>query len=146
MSYTSLTYHLVFSTKDRRPTISPQLLPRLRQHLGGIIRQMEGQMLAANGPEDHLHIAAVLTQKLAVMDVLRAIKSSSSQWIHETFPDAGGFDWQDGYSAFTVSHSAVGEVVKYVENQQEHHRKMTFQEELRALLKNHGIEYDERYI
>jgi REP element-mobilizing transposase RayT len=146
MSYVSLKYHLVFSTKERRRLITTDIRPRLTQYIGGIIRDLGGKMLAGNGPEDHFHVAAILTQKLALMEVLKIVKCRSSQWIHETFDGAGDFDWQDGYGAFTVSHSAMPDVVRYVENQLEHHRKMTFQEELIALLKRHEIEYDERYI
>jgi len=146
MSYISLKYHLVFSTKDRRPLITPEVLPRLTQYIGGIVRELGGQMLAGNGPPDHFHIATILDQKRALMDVLSAVKANSSGWIHRTFPQLGDFDWQDGYAAFTVSQSGIAQVVRYVEGQQEHHKKMTFQEELVALLKKHEIPFDERYI
>ena len=146
MSFISLKYHLVFSTRDRRPLIVPEVLPRLTKYVGGIIRELGGQMLAGNGPPDHFHIAAILDQKRSIMEVLGTIKANSSRWIHQTFSDSRDFEWQDGYAAFTVSHSGISHVVKYVEGQQEHHKKMTFQEELVALLRKHEIPFDERYI
>ena len=145
MSYTSMNYHIVFSTKDRQPWIEGELAARLPKYIGGIIRELEGCVLAANGPADHIHIAARLDQKAATMDVLKEIKGSSSQWIHETVGQSD-FAWQDGYAAFTVSHSGVAQVVAYIQRQLEHHRKQTFQEELIEFLRRHEIEYDERYI
>ena len=103
-------------------------------------------MIEANGPEDHIHIVASMTPKFALADCLRDFKANSSGWIHDTFSSLRDFAWQEGYAAFTVSQSAVPKVVEYVRNQQQHHRKMTFREELIALLKRHGIKYDEKYI
>ncbi|HUT59211.1 MAG TPA: IS200/IS605 family transposase [Phycisphaerae bacterium] len=145
MSYIDLNYHMIFSTKHRRPVIGPEFMPRLREYIGGILRNLGGSMLAANGPADHIHIAARLDQKAATMDVLKEIKGSSSQWIHETVGQSD-FAWQDGYAAFTVSHSGVAQVVAYIQRQLEHHRKQNFQEELIEFLRRHEIEYDERYI
>ena len=146
MSYTNLNYHIVFSTKERRPFMTPQILPRVSQYVGGVIRNLEGVPLAVNGMANHLHIATVATPKIAISDLLRTVKANTSRWIHDTFADLQDFGWQDGYSAFTVSRSGRETVVAYVMNQQEHHKKMTFQEELIALLDKHGIEYDERHI
>ena len=146
MSFVCLKYHLVFATKGRRPVLADPLLPRLRQYIGGIIRDLGGQMLAANGMPDHLHIAAILTQKLALMEVLKQVKAGSSVWIHDSFPERRDFDWQDGYAAFTVSQSATDAVIKYIEDQQRHHKTMSFEEELVRLLEKHGIQYDPRYM
>jgi len=146
MSYTHLIYHIVFSTKDRRPFLCEQVLTKMCQYIGGIIRNQEGVPLAVNGTTDHVHIATLASPKIAISDFLRTVKSNSSAWIHQTFRELSGFRWQDGYSAFTVSESVKDELVGYVMNQQRHHRKMTFQEELVALLQKHGIEYDERYV
>ena len=146
MSYINLNYHLIFSTKERCPSITTELMLRLGPYIGGIIRQIDGQMLTSNGPGDHIHIATILNQKTAIMDVLRKIKGSSSEWIHTTFPDMRDFAWQDGYAAFTVSHSAMPKVVDYIKGQIEHHKKLTFQEELIQFLNRHGVKYDERYI
>jgi len=146
MSYTSLFYHVVFSTKERRPFLIDSILTRTREYVGGIIRSLQGQMLKANGREDHLHVVTTCPPTVTLASFIGRFKSGSSGWIHETFPDAESFAWQEGYAAFSVSRSALPRVLKYVEGQAEHHRKMTFQEELLALLEKHGIEYDERYI
>ena len=146
MSYTSLAYHIVFSTKERRALLDPDVLPRICEYLGGIVRQTEGQMLIANGTADHLHLVAIASPKIAVSDFVRVIKANSSKWIHETFPNVRMLAWQDGYGAFSVSHSAIPAVVPYIRDQQKHHEKMTFREELKRLLDRHKIEYDERYL
>jgi putative transposase len=146
MSYSELGYHIVFATKDRRPSIPAEVMPRLSEYIGGIIREMEGQMLTANGCADHVHVAAIASPKSAPMDFIKTIKCNSSRWLHQTFRDMGGFAWQEGYGLFSVSHSALPDVIGYVRRQQEHHAKMTFREEFIALLKKHGIEYDERYV
>ena len=146
MSYTQLNYHLVFSTKDRRSWLGPEIMPRLREYLGGIIRNLGGQMLAANGSGDHVHVATVLNQKRPLMEILQELKQSSSKWIHQEFPDLRAFAWQDGYAAFTVSHSGMPQVVEYIAQQVPHHHRQTFVEELIALLERHGVQYDERYI
>ena len=146
MSYTSLNYHIVFSTKERRAFIRDDVAERLHAYLGGTIRQMEGVALAVGGTPDHVHLVASLTAKTALMDVLRDLKSNSSRWIHENFRDLPDFEWQDGYSAFSVSTSVLPKMIAYVQGQREHHKKMTFQEELVALLRKHGVKYDERYV
>jgi REP element-mobilizing transposase RayT len=146
MSYTNLLYHIVFSTKNREPSLNPEMRPRLLEYLGGAVRGEGGIALAINGTADHLHILARLRQDKAVSAVIGAIKANSSGWIHRTFPGLANFAWQTGYGAFTVSASQEGKVCHYIENQEEHHRLRTFQEEFRAFLKAHDIEYDERYV
>ena len=146
MSYTRLLYHIVFSTKDRAPFLSTDMGPRLVEYIGGIVRRHEGRLIACNGPKDHLHLAAILGPKFALMDVVKEVKRGSSKWIHEEFDNLRDFAWQDGYAAFSVSHSVLPRVVGYIETQNEHHRKLSFKEELTVLLKRHGIEYDERYL
>ncbi len=146
MSYSSLFYHIVFSTKDRRPLLSEEILPRACEYMGGIMRNLGGKMLAGGGAADHVHLAAVLRPTGAIADAVRDVKSNASGWIHDTFPDLRAFRWQDGYAAFTVSKSTVPEVVAYIRQQKDRHGKMTFQEELIALLDRHDIAYDERYI
>ncbi|KKK71306.1 hypothetical protein LCGC14_2915220, partial [marine sediment metagenome] len=126
--------------------IKSDLLTRLIEFIGGIIRKRNGKLLAINGMEDHIHLLVTFSPKMAVSDQVRDIKSLSSGWIHDTFPDRKQFAWQEGYSAFSVSRSVVPKVVAYIAAQQRHHKKMTFQQELVSLLKKHGIDYDERYI
>ena len=146
MSYTSLFYHIVFSTKERRAFLKPELLERVCNYMGGVARDMEGQLVAANGAADHVHLAAIVHQTVTVADFVKEVKMGGSRWIHETFPRLRDFQWQEGYAAFTVSKSIVPQVVKYVRGQKAHHQKATFQEELIALLERHGVEYDERYL
>ena len=146
MSYTNLKYHIVFSTKQRRPLIESTLLPRLQEYVGGIVRELDGKLLEANGPEDHMHLCIQAKPTIAVSDLVGKIKANSSGWVHKTFPHLRDFAWQDGYAAFTVAQSGLSILSKYIHAQQEHHKKQSFQEELIALLKLHGIDYDERYI
>ncbi|MBI2190411.1 MAG: IS200/IS605 family transposase [Planctomycetes bacterium] len=145
-SFTSLHYHLIFSTKHRLPIITPDLQLRLYEYIGGIVRGQGGYLLAAGGIPDHVHLLASLSKQVAIADSLRDIKANSSGWIHATFPERKDFAWQTGYGAFTVSTSAVDEVKAYIANQTEHHRKLTFQEEFVAFLKRHNIEFHERYL
>ena len=122
------------------------MLPRLREYLGGILRQLDGQMLAANGPEDHIHVLANLSPKHALSDVMRVLKTNSSKWIHTELPGMRLFRWEDGYAAFSVSRSVMPKVTAYLRNQQAHHRRVSFREELVALFDAHGIEYDARHL
>ena len=145
-SFCNLTYHLVFSTKQRRPWITKEFGRRLYDYLGGTIRDLGGTMLAINGMPDHVHILTRLRQDIAVSVVLRKIKASSRKWIHGVFPDATQFAWQSGYGAFTVSKSRIEDVRAYLDEQEQHHRTRTFQEEFVALLEAHGIEYDEKFL
>jgi REP element-mobilizing transposase RayT len=145
-SYTNLLYHIVFSTKDRRPLITAERELRLYDYIGGSIRGMGGISLELNGAEDHVHILAKLRPDRALSDVLRDLKANATGWMHEVFPTLKQFAWQRGYGAFTVSHSNVDEVRQYIARQKEHHRKTSFREEFIDFLKANGISYDERFI
>lgn len=145
-SYTSLHYHAVFSTKDRRPFLQRDWEDRLHAVMGGIVRERRGVLLAAGGAEDHIHLLLRTHPSQSVSDALRDIKCNSSQWIHRTIDGLSAFGWQDGYAAFTVSLSKLPEVKRYLANQQDHHRKTSFKEEFLKLLDVHGIDYDERYL
>jgi len=146
MSYTNLIYHIVFSTKERREFLTAERIDRICKYTAGIIRNHEGVPLAINGVSDHLHIAASVGAKIALSQFVGTVKSNCSKWIHSTFSEMHDFGWQDGYSAFTVSASVRDSVVSYIRNQETHHRKMSFQDELIQLLDRHGIEYDLKYI
>ena len=145
-SFVSLHYHLIFSTKNRVPTLTADLQPRLQQYIGGILRNEGCTLVAAGGMPDHIHLLISLGKQISVADALREIKSRSSSWIHGTFPSRRGFEWQVGYGAFAVSYSDLDRVREYLKKQAEHHRTMTFQEEFLEFLKRHHIEYDERYL
>ena len=144
-TFTNLLTHVIFSTKDRLPVITPEIKPRMLAYMGGIVRSLDGIALAIDGPADHVHLLVKTPATIAMADFLRDVKASSSKWVHETFPRAA-FAWQTGYGAFSVSCSNVEAVKKYIAGQEEHHRTVSFQEEFVAFLRRHGIEYDERYI
>ena len=145
-SLVSLNVHVVFSTKNREPLIDRELAPRLYGYLGGIVRNTGSVLLAVGGVEDHVHLLVSLGRQSCVSDLVRDVKSNSSAWVHETFPDRARFAWQSGYGAFTVSVSLLARVREYIANQEDHHKKQTFQEEFREFLRRHGIEWDERYV
>lgn len=145
-TYSCLFYHIVFSTKNREPWIAQELEERIWAYLGGIAKENDATPVRIGGVSDHVHLIVRAPPTIAPSNLVKLIKGGSSKWIHDTFPKQAGFGWQDGFGAFTVSKSKVPDVVEYVANQREHHRTLTFQEEYRALLEKHGIEYDERYI
>ncbi len=145
-TYTSLQYHLVFSTKERRPFLSKDLMDRVHAYIGGVVRNIQGEPLCVGGTEDHVHVLCALKPTLSVSDAACTIKTNSSTWIHETFPSMRAFGWQEGYGAFSVSRIKVGAMADYIESREEHHKKETFQEEFLKLLKRHGISYEERYL
>lgn len=145
-SYTALYYHLIFSTKNRLPTLSDAVRPRLCDFIGGIVRHDGGVLLAAGGTDDHIHLLASISKQKSISESLRSIKAGSSGWIHRTFPEMANFQWQAGYGAFSVGHSALARVTSYIANQKEHHRSVSFQEEFLEFLRRYGVAFDERYI
>jgi putative transposase len=143
MSYISSYFHCVFSTKERRRIITPELRERLWPFLGGIARENGMKAIEVGGVEDHVHVLLSLPATMPVSKALQLLKGGSSKWIHETFPELREFAWQAEYGAFSVSMSQLDKTIEYIREQEAHHRKMTFQEEFLALLKKHRIEYDE---
>lgn len=139
-SFTRLTYHIVFATKYRKRTITEQIQERLYEYIGGTLRGKKGHLIEIGGVEDHVHLLAGLSPSLAVSDVIRDVKASSSLWMKEERRIAG-FEWQKGYGAFTVSYDRIDAIRKYIQNQKEHHRTKTFQEEYIDFLQRHGIEF-----
>jgi REP element-mobilizing transposase RayT len=144
-TYTNLLTHVIFSTKDRAPLITAALHDDLLAYMGGIVRELGGALRSANARPDHVHLLWSLPPTLATADALRVVKTNSSRWVHRNRRLAG-FDWQTGYGAFSVSHSQAPAVMRYISEQEKHHRRTTFQEELVAFLNKNGIAYDERYI
>jgi REP element-mobilizing transposase RayT len=145
-TYTSLHYHIIFSTKNRERWITPDVEQRIWAYLGGIAKENKMKPLQIGGVGDHVHVLLGAPATLAPSKIAQLIKGGSSGWIQDTFPTMKGFGWQDGYGAFTVSKSNVPEVTAYIQGQREHHRVKTFQEEYLTLLQKHEIEYDERYL
>jgi REP-associated tyrosine transposase len=145
-TFTNLLYHVVFSTKDRVPMIHKDVQERLYEYMGGIIRGEGGVLLEIGGVADHVHLLTKLKADTAIAVLLRLLKSNSSGWVNDNRLVPGRFAWQTGYAAFSVSESQVEAVRRYIRNQEAHHAKVSFKDELIALLKKHRIEYDERYI
>jgi len=145
-TFTSLQYHVVFSTKNREPWLRPEVQERVWSYLGGIARQNHLEPLLIGGVHDHIHLLIGIPPTVAVSEALKKIKGGSSVWIKQNIPGCRGFSWQDGYGAFTVSKSQEPEVKHYIGNQREHHRIKTFREEYLSLLRRHEIKYEERYL
>ena len=138
--------HLVYSTKYREPRIPDDVAPDLWKYQAGIFNKWESSALAIGGVEDHIHALFSLSKNHPLKKVVEEVKKASSTWMKTDGPKDAGFYWQNGYAAFSVSQSNVDDVKRYIKNQREHHRNMTFQDELRALFERHQIEYDERYV
>ena len=144
-SYRQILYHLIFRTKDSRKTLVQEHSRELYAYLMGIIKNKSGFLYRINGMEDHLHILSDLHPKLALSDYMRDIKTSSSIWLKQSgkFPEFEG--WAEGFAALTYSWKDKDMIVNYIKNQQEHHKKESFEDELRRLLKEHDIDIDERF-
>jgi len=139
-TYASNFIHCIFSTKDRRPLISAERMDGLYAYLGGIARSEGFTLVAAGGTANHVHLLIVLPPTIALATAVQKLKGSSSRWMGK------GFSWQEGYGAFSVSPSQVPVVKKYIQNQEQHHQKRSFEEEFTALLRSCGVEYDERFV
>ncbi len=145
-TFTNLLFHVVYSTKYRKPSIQPVWQDELYGYIGGILRESNGTLLKIGGIADHVHLLAKLSPTLAISDVLRVVKTNSSKWINERSDVRFKFQWQPGFAAFSVSESQLPVVESYIANQAEHHRKRTFEEEFLMMLRRHNIKYDPRYV
>jgi putative transposase len=134
--------HLIFSTKDRRKTITPEFQPRLWAYLAGIAKNHGMIALAVGGTENHVHIVFHLPPALALAKAVLLLKANSSKWMSERGTE---FSWQEGYGAFSVSASNLDTVSRYIRNQEAHHRKISFEQEYRAILRKHGVDYEPKY-
>jgi REP element-mobilizing transposase RayT len=138
--------HIIFSTKNRKPFIQAPVDAELHAYLGGICNKLNCQPITVGGVTDHVHLLCKLSKNIALVKLLKEIKSHSSKWIKTKGEAYKGFYWQDGYGAFSVSPTQVDSVKAYIDNQHEHHTKKTFQEEYLEFLKKHDVDYDERYV
>jgi REP element-mobilizing transposase RayT len=147
-SLSAVYLHLVFSTKDRVPFLRDATVREsLHAYLGSVSGRLDCPTLIVGGVEDHVHLLARHGRRIAQSDWVKEVKRVSSTWIKEEYGSKyADFAWQAGYAVFSVSISNIDEVRHYIANQEEHHRKGTFQDELRALLRKHNIEWDERYV
>ena len=144
-SYRQILYHIVFRTKDSRKTINQEHSRELYAFIMGYIKNKKGFLYRINGMEEHIHILCDLHPSFALADFMRDMKSSSSGWMKETNKFSNFNGWGDGYAAFTYAWKDKDMIVNYIKNQQEHHKKETFEEELKRLLKEFGVEYNETY-
>ena len=144
-SLSKVLVHLIFSTKHREPLIGPEIRPRLHAYLVGILDNLKSPSLQTGGVADHVHILFALGRTMSQADLVEEVKKSSSKWMKAE----GGvptFSWQAGYGAFSIGESQADAVIRYIQKQEEHHRKLTFQEELRKFLERYKVAYDERYV
>ena len=145
-SHASLLTHVVFSTKERKPLLNGDLPERLFPYMRQTARKYSGEIHIVDGAADHVHLLISLPTNRSLAEIMRVVKCNSSRWVRVEFPDRQDFGWQNGYAAFSVSHSMRSAVYRYIERQREHHKVHSFQEEFIALLRKHQIEYDERYV
>ncbi len=145
-SLASNLMHLIFSTKTRPPWLSASIRLRLFAYMAGVLKQWGSPALIIGGAKDHVHVLFLLSKNHALKTVVEALKKGSSKWMKQQGNEWRAFQWQAGYGAFSVSQSSVGGVRRYIANQEEHHRVRSFQNEFRAFLKRHRVEYDERYV
>ena len=138
--------HITFSTKYRVPMIDEAIEEELFKYIGGICKNLECNPIKVGGYRDHIHILCILSRKIALMKLLEEIKSHSSKWIKTKGDKYKNFYWQRGYGSFSVNPAEIDVVIRYIENQAEHHKKKTFQDEYIAFLKKYNAEYDERYL
>ena len=145
-SLSSILIHLIFSTKNREPFITPAIETELHPYMAKIFRELKSPSLAIDGVSDHVHVLFSLARVIKVADLLQEVKTETSKWIKTKGPEFKNFHWQSGYGAFSIGQSQVEEVKRYIHSQKEHHRRVTFQEEYRKFLNAYGIDFDERYV
>jgi REP element-mobilizing transposase RayT len=145
-TYTQIYIHVVFAVEGRKSLIKPEQNDELQKYIAGIVSGRKQKLIAINNMPDHLHLLVGLRADSSLSDLVRDVKAGSSKFINEKRWVAGKFSWQEGFGAFSHSRSQLGTVIRYIENQQEHHAKKSFREEYIALLEKFGVKYDHRYI
>jgi REP element-mobilizing transposase RayT len=147
-SLAHVVLHIVYSTKHRTPWLADSSLrSELFAYSASILKnEVDSPALLIGGVEDHIHILCMLSRKVPIMDVVKSSKTETSKWLKRQHADLSGFQWQNGYGAFSVSASNIARAKRYIANQEAHHRRMTFKDEMRELYQRHGIEFDERYV
>jgi putative transposase len=146
-SLAKILVHTVFSTKERRPFLRDKSLRKeLHHYIGGILNQLDCQPITVGGVEDHVHFLCALSRTCEAAEMVKEVKRGSSLWLKTKSPDLHDFAWQNGYGIFSIGFSQIKVVSDYIAGQEEHHHKVSFQDELRALLKRYEIEFDERHV
>lgn len=138
--------HLVFSTKDRFPSISGDYESRLYEYMGGIVKGLKAKLIEINGTPNHVHVLIRESKAVADQEFIGQLKGESSRWVNENNLCQGRFGWQDGYGWFSVSPADLDVAATYVRNQKEHHKKLSFEDEFRQFLNKYKVEFDERYV
>ncbi|MCX8525137.1 IS200/IS605 family transposase [Chryseobacterium formosus] len=145
-SLSKMYVHIVFSTKNREPVISREIEEELFSYLGGICKSLECNPLQVGGYRDHVHILCLLSKKVTLVKLLEDVKSSSSKWIKTKDEKFSNFYWQSGYGAFLVNPTEIEVAKNYIQNQEEHHKTKSYQDEFRVFLKKYNIDYNEDYV
>jgi REP element-mobilizing transposase RayT len=146
-SLAKVIVHVVYSTKHREPWLNnPKLRGELYAYNSSVLSNADCPVMLINGVEDHVHILCLLSRKLSIMDTIKKSKTETSKWLKKKEEDLQSFQWQAGYGIFSVSESKVSQVRRYIANQEEHHKRFSFQDEFRELCQRHGIDIDERYV
>jgi putative transposase len=145
-SLSKVYVHITFSTKNRQNLIDDNIKNSLFEYLGGICKGLDCNPLQIGGYHDHIHVICMLSRKIAQMTLMEELKKQSSKWIKTKGQAYYNFYWQSGYGIFSVNPAETDVVVNYIMNQDEHHKKISFQDEYRAFLKKYKVEYDERYL
>ena len=145
-SLANVLVHLVFSTKERRPLLRDDVRSKLHAYIIGILENHGSPSLETNSVADHIHILFSLSRTITIAKIVEEVKTGSSSWLKTQGDDYRNFHWQNGYGAFSIGQSQMEEVKKYIANQPEHHRKISFQDEYRKFLERYQIQYDERYV
>lgn len=145
-SFACLYVHLIFSTKGRVDWIDEDWERDLAKYFAGVLRNQDCKLVESGGIANHVHLLFSMARQANISNLVRDLKSNSSSWVHREFPVLKEFAWQAGYAAFSVSYSSLDDVKRYIENQKEHHRTRTFQEEFLAFLEKHHVEYDPKYV
>ena len=145
-TFTQIYLHLVFAVQNRMSLIQPEWKNELYKYITGIVQNNKHKLIAINGMPDHIHIAVGYKPHQLIPDLLQDVKGNSSKWINEKKFVRAKFNWQSGYGAFSFSHSHMDRVAKYIQNQEKHHKRKTFQDEYKELLQKYDVRYDERFI
>jgi putative transposase len=145
-TYTQIYLHVVFAVEGRQSLVKPEHNDELRKYITGIVSGQKQKLIAINNMPDHLHLLVGIKPDMALSDLVRDVKAGSSKFINEKHWVTGRFSWQEGFGAFSYSRSQLGTVIRYIENQQQHHARKSFREEYVVLLEKFGVEYDPQYI
>lgn len=145
-SLANILIHITFSTKNRHPFLAPDIQPEVNSYIAAVARAADCPAVRVESVQDHVHMVVALSRVVALSDLIKEIKTSSSRWIKGKGESFSDFQWQRGYGAFSVSQSALQSVLDYLAGQHEHHKVVGFQDEFRRFLEKHGIQFDERYV